>query len=420
MTQLLQNKLTRESGWSVLNAAFGGAFIFALNIILARALGKEGFGQWMLFISVFTIFATFSGLWIDRASRTHIARHRDDALLYSVVTESALLRATLTAAAALIMWLSANYIGEIAGRPLLGKLLTIAAPLLFMKGLIDYFGAVFVGMHRLKFLFIINFVDNFFKVAGVLAVIYLTINPYRLVTAYTVAAVLGCFTGIIILSRIVRKDDGPSEKFLAPIMKDGFAFLFINFGAMVIAELNTFVLGVYCSDAEVAYFTSAKVIISYIPGIVTALFVAAGPVFADIRGEKRADAKKLLRKLLLLTCAIILPVFIVFQVFAGTILSVMYGAEFTAAAPLLRVLGFYMVIITFSMLMVEVLDYQRLGMLRARNLVLTIIVNVILLFWLIPKHGAMGAALAQTISFVPYVLLNIYEVRKAFSAAASE
>jgi O-antigen/teichoic acid export membrane protein len=61
------------------------------------------------------------------------------------------------------------------------------------------------------------------------------------------------------------------------------------------------------------------------------------------------------------------------------------------------------------------LDYRGLAWLRAINFSFTIIANVLLNWWWIPKWGAVGAAAASSVAFAPYCALNLWQAHAAFA-----
>jgi O-antigen/teichoic acid export membrane protein len=67
-----------------------------------------------------------------------------------------------------------------------------------------------------------------------------------------------------------------------------------------------------------------------------------------------------------------------------------------------------------SIILSSFLDYIGKAKKRAYNISVTIILNIGLNIILIPRYGATGAAIATSVSYLPYVILNWLEVRKIF------
>jgi O-antigen/teichoic acid export membrane protein len=63
--------------------------------------------------------------------------------------------------------------------------------------------------------------------------------------------------------------------------------------------------------------------------------------------------------------------------------------------------------------------YRGLAWQRATNVVFTLIANVILNWLLIPIWGAVGAAAASSLAYIPYCALNLWAAHKAFAVGRS-
>ena len=91
-----------------------------------------------------------------------------------------------------------------------------------------------------------------------------------------------------------------------------------------------------------------------------------------------------------------------------------FGKEYLGSVLPLQILTFYIICFSFSIFLSSLLDYQGKAKKRAVNLSFTLIANIILNYILIPPYGAIGAAIATSTSYLPYIILNFIEVRKTF------
>jgi O-antigen/teichoic acid export membrane protein len=89
------------------------------------------------------------------------------------------------------------------------------------------------------------------------------------------------------------------------------------------------------------------------------------------------------------------------------VIPFIFGSAYIPSIIPLLLLIPYMLSFAFSAITGLFLDYQGLATTRAIYLVVTIVLNVLLNLWLIPKYGAAGTAIATSISSIPYALLNL-------------
>lgn len=131
-------RLVRGSFWSLTGAAFSRGATLIAFIIVARFLGKEGFGQLGIIQSTVVMFGTFAGFGMGLTATKHIAefRTREPAKAGRILGLSgmvSLISGGLMAVALVILapWLAAKTLAA----PHLGGLLRISAGLLFLIAL---------------------------------------------------------------------------------------------------------------------------------------------------------------------------------------------------------------------------------------------------------------------------------------------
>src|SRR5207244_2875796 len=99
-------------------------------------------------------------------------------------------------------------------------------------------------------------------------------------------------------------------------------------------------------------------------------------------------------------------------------MGLFFKSEYQAASVPLLILSPFVLLSGVSTYCGNLLDYRGLAWIRSINFGLTIIGNVLLNWWWIPRWGAIGAA-ASSIAFVPYCALNLWQAHMAFAAHRS-
>jgi len=74
----------------------------------------------------------------------------------------------------------------------------------------------------------------------------------------------------------------------------------------------------------------------------------------------------------------------------------------------------WIVMTSFTIFYNALLDYQGLAKRRALNFMLTLVATIVLNLVLIPRYGALGAAISTTTAYAPYLILNGLEAKKVF------
>ncbi len=192
----------------------------------------------------------------------------------------------------------------------------------------------------------------------------------------------------------------------------------ISIGFAVATEIDSIMIGWLSTDVEVGLYAIPKQIVTKLPHISYAIAMGTMPVFAKMNRENHAELKALFSKLVGYNALFFLLVALAIILTAPYIIPLLFGIEYGGSILPLQILTGYLLVFTLSVFFNQFLDYQGYARNRAINLVLSLIVNFGLNLYLIPKYGAIGAAISTSVSYIPYLLLNILEVRKVMRKAA--
>ncbi len=103
-----------------------------------------------------------------------------------------------------------------------------------------------------------------------------------------------------------------------------------------------------------------------------------------------------------------------FAMFGKFAIQIIYGTQYTDAGRILIFLIPYYFLFCVSSLYANFLDFMGHAKQRSLWFLSVIAINYIFNYLLIPKYAGIGAALATTISIVPYTIYCIYDVAHLF------
>jgi O-antigen/teichoic acid export membrane protein len=136
------------------------------------------------------------------------------------------------------------------------------------------------------------------------------------------------------------------------------------------------------------------------------------PIFAKLDTDNKDRLKGLFYRLLRLNTLIYSIISIIIVIFSYYFIPLIYGDEYFASVLPLQILTIFLICITFAIFLSLLLDYQGLAKKRAFYLSIVMMLGITLNFILIPAYGAVGAAIATSLSFLPYIFLCLFEVKK--------
>ena len=442
MIARLYAKETKETLWSLATKGLAAVLFVALNAYLARALGVELFGVWSFLLSNLTIVFLLSYLGLNNATRAFVARYNGSRQLSAVLRASLSLRLAISAGftTAFILW--HRPLAALIGRPELSALFLFAAPLVFLMGMVEYLKQVFTGLHRLKYHFIVNLFEFGLKIGLSVLFLELALGLRGVVLAYWLAVLIACGVGFVFWARFyrlgggaqanpdgsslevagnttapLRSDTRPRQaepNFMARIFRYSLPLFLISIGFLILTEVDTLMLGLLSTDYQVGLFAAGKQLANKLPQLALALSMGTMPVFARMNAENREEMRRKFVRILRLNALVFLPLGGVLIMLSPVFMPLLFGQDYRAAALPLQILTVWIVLTTFNMFFNALLDYQGRATRRAVNFLFTMIATVGLNLVLIPRWGAVGAAVSTSAAYAPYVILNGMEVRRLF------
>jgi O-antigen/teichoic acid export membrane protein len=417
LTKIFHNKILKETVWSFAAQGSAAVFFFGLTIVLARTLGIEKFGSWSFFLSLFTIISLLSYFGINFSAKTFVAKHIGTEHIRGVLRDATKMRVYFSLIFSILLLIFAKSLAYLVGRPDFFKLFLLASPLTFFSGMVQYLKNIFIGLRRMKYNFVINVLEYGLKLSIVVVYFLFSTEIFAVVTSYLLALGITALVGFILLYfNFYRQMSIATTDFRRSIFKYSVPLFFISFGSIVAMEMDTVMVGLLSSRAEVGIYSVAKQIVLKLPHITLAISMVAMPIFAKLDHENRERLKKLLYRLLKINTLIFGSISAVILFFARYFIPLIFGIEYIRSALVLQLLIPYLLIFTYTNFISSFLDYRGLAKKRAINFSIALLINLALNILLIPQYGAVGAAIATSVSYIPYIWLNWVEVKKELNS----
>jgi O-antigen/teichoic acid export membrane protein len=210
----------------------------------------------------------------------------------------------------------------------------------------------------------------------------------------------------------ISDDEQIEELKYSEILKVSIPLMFAQSVQFIMAWTDKLMLGNMMGSEEVGiYFTAFK--LSMFASIaLMAINSIASPKFAELYGKKDFDGlKKVAHQSSKMIFLATLPLVLLFFAFPEFLLG-LFGEEFKVGVKAFVFLSFGKLISSFSGSVGNILQMTGKQVIFMNVLFVGAIVNVILNFFLIPKFGINGAALASMISLSMWNLIMVYFVKR--------
>ena len=322
--------------------AFGGTFL--LSIAAARMLGAKLAGLYFLSLTIVTVVSTLARLGVEKPLVRHVAAFHaaaDAASIRGFAAASAGMAALVSVAAALAFslgadWLATHVFDEAGLAPVLA-LMAWAIPGMTIAGVLSFAfqGLRRIALHLLYFSVLTPLLTLTLYFAARLAGFDASLAAAT-VAAATVTALLAVATWFSAWPWPSRL---PDRATLRPFRSSNRATQIVVASQLAMQWAPTLWLGALEDSASVARYHVAGRTALLIGFVLIAVNSIAAPKFASLYAQGETGAlERVARQTSRLMVATALPIAAVFAIWPEVVLR-LFGSEFTAAGPLLRILA---------------------------------------------------------------------------------
>ncbi len=366
------------------------------GIIVARWLGADGVGQLAVINVAVATIVQLGSFGLPSSTTYFIAQDQTrfraaaiNSLIFALVTGS-ILALGLSAIASL----RPDWFGFVA--PELVRIASISIPfqLMALIGL-----NILLGLGKIKEFNLLDLAgQSFVLINAVLVLIVLHRGLELLVTLNTAAGILVSIVLasllIVTAKSLVRSQWRADMSLLRRMIGYGLKFHISILAGAIILRADLLVVNHFRGAAEAGVYSVASqfgLLLMLLPGVIATMLFPRVTAEQDARGETTCLVTRYTTFIMFLCCLAAVPF--------SLLLPVLYGAVFSDATTLLLILlpGVYLM----GLESVLVQHFNALGLPRAIPMywVATLVLNLILVFALVPRFGAYGAAIASTISY---------------------
>jgi PST family polysaccharide transporter len=390
--------LLGNSVWLILEKVLRLVVGLFVGVQTARFLGPGGMGSWNYYIAIFTFFSVFASLGIDYITpREYAAFPRRKRQIMGVTLVLKIAGATLA------VILSCLFLLIIKGfdRSALILLLCLTT------------GYFFQAFDTIEYYFNSRLKSRYSVLARVIA--FLAISAYKLTLVYlgcdlvwfVLSSTLEFMLGSLLLLYFFKIKDELTgnlfyfDKLLAyKLLRDAFPFSLSALMVAVYYRVDQFMITEMIGEASNGVYSVAIRMYELFVIIPTAVVTSFLPVLTTSRslGKDASRDQQLQLYAILSWMAFAATVFSL--VFSPWLMDLLYGDGFKGSGTILQIisLGFYPIFM--SMAIGNLLVVNNLGRINMIRNGIGLVMNVGVNFWLIPRYGIAGAAVATVLSQV--------------------
>ncbi len=400
--------------WGAADKSLPVVYGLGLVLLVIRSLPAEEFGNYVLFQDIFLIL---SGLATAFALQPLVKfAAEEDVCLPSITTISVLLFTLFIGAGTAILILFRHPLAVAFKSDALPSLLWYL-PLTVLAAHPRNISLSLLQAHlKIKEVFWIDALH--FLGAPALMWAWSALHGFHSALELIVLTIIsqGCSSLLSIqLSRpYLRFTLRPARKDFRNIWEYGKYALGATVSGFAGSKADTFIISAFSGVTQLALYNSVKVFIRAYDMItqVVQLFIVPATSRLASRGD-RASLVSLIEKGILFGTITMVPLFLLYLVFAQPLIQLLYHGRYLEAVPILRVLAIPSLVTPA----LAIAGTALLGLGEARAIfwigVQTVVINLAAYLLFIPWMGALGAGIASTTSCVVVLAISLARLRQS-------
>lgn len=416
---------------SLFSKAIAMVLFLITDVVIARFLAKNGnYGEWTFYYAIVSMCFWVVWFGINPSTKVFVAKevdnpsHQQDYLM-----AGGKLRVIVSLLFFILFLVAGFFLAEPLGYPQkyphLRALFFSGAFLCFFNSFSEFFKEINIGLVKFKNIFwisVIEFGGNFIIGAGLLL---LTRSVLGLAWGYVLASIITAGTGLTLLIKIYSKKKVEQDKIyqkhaMQKIFHYALPIFLVNIGAMILTEIDVFMLGIMRDPIENGLYTIAKGLCGKATHVNLAISTSTMTAFAVITKKNVREKKKLYQKIVSINFILSVIIAIVLFLCGPWAVQILYGEQYILAGNILQMMVPYYLFFSITLFSGALLDYQQKAKQRMISYIVMVVLDVVLNYLFIPLWGAAGAAVATCLSMVPYVVSLEVLAKKIFSLKVKE
>ncbi len=205
----------------------------------------------------------------------------------------------------------------------------------------------------------------------------------------------------------------PDRVFMVKILRESMPLFVSNVMKNLNAGINIIVLGFFCSNTIVGYYSAAEKLIKTGMGLLTQLSNVFYPYISRMLKESMESGLTSIKTGFIAGMLLSIPAAILVITYPDLIVDILLGNSFSGSVSPMRIMGILFFVIGMSNILGNqvLLPFDK-GFIYMRALIIGFVSQIVLVLMLAPQFQERGAALAFVLSQIIVSVLMGFEVKK--------
>lgn len=402
--------VAKNTVWLFFGEILGRILKLAVVVFATRVLGVEGWGVFSYALAFVSVFYVFGDIGINTFITRELSKGGTNK--YQYLSASLILKLLLLGLSLIISLFLIPHFGTVT----LGLKIILALALLnFSDSLREFVLSVNRALEKMEREAFIKITIN--SITTVLGIVLLLAHPtpLSLAIAYAAGSIAGSIVALwIIVPELKHIQWKFPPKTMATILNFAWPFLATTIFSVVIANIDTIMLGQLKSTTEVGFYAAAERIVQFLAIIPVFIGLSTFPLMSKSDSDSIASTR-IFEKIMTIVLGIGFPITIGGLLLSKSLMIIIFGASYAGGALVLAILMLGVLADFPNIILSNAIFVKNLQKKFVIATAVGVIINVLMNLYLIPRYGAIGAAISTVISQLFIMGINWYMLKRFFS-----
>ena len=408
----------------LLGVFFSKVFTYLYRILIAREFGPEEYGLFSLATMILILLVAISSLGIPEGLVRYISFYRGKKNLQKVriLIQGSLAFLTLTSIIAALLlvfltpWIAVSWFHTEKLIPYL-YIAAITIPLFVLANL---YLAVLRAFEKISsYSFILNFLQNFVKIAALAIFVMVGIKSFSIMLSYFLGIAAMFIVAFFTVRKLIslqlpsfKKQVSSSYTLLSEIFSYSWPLSLLSVASFILYWVDSFTIGYFRNPVDVGLYNVAvplAALIMIVPDLIIQLFFPL--VTKEYSRKNYGLIQELSKQATKWVFMVNVPLTLIIILFPGAIINFFFGSAYLGAEQSLQLLALGSLFGSLSIIPSHLISMIGKSKVMLTNILIMLALNIILNIILVPIYGMVGAAFATMVIFICITIVYLIQCR---------
>lgn len=380
----------KNTFWLIFGETISRLLRFFVVIYAARTLGTNGWGIFSYALSIGGLLMILADLGLSGFVTRELSKSKEG--LNTLVSTAVFIKIIVLSISVVVVIFCGPLISKLDGAR---QLIPLVAFILLFDSLRELGFAFNRAFEKMEYETLAKIIAGVAMLGAGLILFNKNTTPHTITIVYFIGSLMGTVAIIWMLRKKIHFSFSAVRfSLIRKIIVITFPFAFVSLLVSIITNIDTYMLGIWRTSAEIGIYSAAQRLYQFPLAIPALLSMAMFPMLARFSISESTKLKNVLEKTLSAIILLAIPIAFGGVILAKKIVIIFLGIEYLRAASVLQILMITTLITFPSIILSSAIFAVNEQKIFFKASGIGALINILLNLFLIPLWGAIGAAIS--------------------------